>query len=296
MEWLQFVMHLESLPADTVESVFTRHGAEAITLSDAADDPVLEPAPGETPLWDRVIISGLFPPTANLSALQQDLMSSLELGVLPTFHTEVLRDRAWEREWLKDFRPMCFGRKLWVVPGEQPVPATEAIIVKLDPGLAFGTGTHPTTALCLEWLDGLDLQNKRVLDFGCGSGILGIAALLLGAGSTVAVDIDSQALLSTRDNAERNQVGERLSTGERAESPAGAFDIVLANILAEPLKANAALLCGRLVEGGALALSGILEHQSSDVAAAYRPYIDFDEPATSGAWVRLTGTRNAHAA
>lgn len=284
-------MRLESLPADVVEDILTRHGAEAITLSDAADEPLLEPAPGETPLWKQVRITGLFPASADFPALERDLLDSLGISRLPDWSVETLEDRAWEREWLKDFRPMRFGRRLWVVPGEQPVPADDALILRLDPGLAFGTGTHPTTRLCLEWLEKLPLAQLQVLDFGCGSGILSIAAALLGARSVVALDIDDQALIATRSNALRNGVADRIETCSDVAPMQGAFDVIVANILAATLELNASTICGRLKPGGSLALAGILEPQVAGVAGAYREWIDFSAPAAHGEWVRLTGTR-----
>lgn len=284
-------MRLESLPADAVETILTRHGAEAITLSDAADSPVLEPAPGETPLWEQVCITGLFAPSADFPALEKDLLCTLGIPTLPDWHVETLEDRAWEREWLKDFRPMRFGRRLWVVPGDQPVPAGDALIVRLDPGLAFGTGTHPTTRLCLEWLETLPLTQLRVLDFGCGSGILSIAAALLGAHSVVALDIDGQALTATRSNALQNGVADRIETCDDIASTGGEFDIVVANILAGTLELNAGTICSRLKPGGALALAGILDHQATHVAGVFEEWIDFDVPAIDGEWVRLTGSR-----
>lgn len=286
-------MRLESLPANAVEAILMRHGAEAITLTDAADEPVLEPAPGETPLWEQVRITGLFPPSADFPALERDLLSALGVTRLPDWHVETLEDRAWEREWLKDVRPMRFGRRLWVVPGDQPPDADDALILRLDPGLAFGTGTHPTTRLCLEWLDTLSLAECRVLDFGCGSGILSIAAALLGARSVVALDIDPQALIATRSNALGNGVANRIETCDDIGSTGGEFNVVVANILAGTLELNASTICSRLKTGGALALAGILEHQATDVAGAYREWIDFDAPAADGEWVRLTGTRTA---
>lgn len=285
-------MHLESLPAERVEAIFTAHGAHAITLTGAdAGDPVLEPGPGETPLWRQVRITGLFASNADFPALRSDLMHSLELASLPEWRVETLHERAWEREWLKDFRPMKFGRRLWVAPGGQEVAAPEAVVLELDPGLAFGTGTHETTALCLEWLDGLRLTDRRVLDFGCGSGILAIAAILLGARSAVALDIDPQALTATCDNARRNGVEERIVTTADVACVDEEFDVIVANILAGPLKVNASTICSRLAPRGALALSGILEDQATDVTEAYRRWIDFGEPVVRGQWVRLTGIR-----
>ena len=291
MEWRQFVMNLEALPAGGVEEVFKRHGAEAITFSDAGDDPVLEPPPGETPLWSKVRITGLFGAAADLDGLRQDLLRSFQLARLPEHRVETLEDRVWEREWLKDFRPMRFGRRLWVCPGGFQVDAEDAVIVHLDPGLAFGTGTHPTTALCLEWLESQDLTAKRVLDFGCGSGILSIASLKLGASSVTAVDIDPQAITASRQNARRNEVDEHLVTTLDASDLGAEYEVAVANILATPLIRHARTICEHLVHDGTIALSGITDQQTAIVADAYRDLIDFDPPVVRAPWARLTGRR-----
>lgn len=291
MEWRQFVMNLDALPAGGVEDVFARHGACAITFSDAGDDPVLEPPPGETPLWSKVRITGLFGAAADLDGLCQDLLRSFQLERLPEHRVETLEDRAWEREWLKDFRPMRFGRRLWVCPGGFQVDAEDAVIVHLDPGLAFGTGTHPTTALCLEWLESQDLTGKRVLDFGCGSGILSIASLKLGASSVTAVDIDPQAITATRQNAGRNEVDERLEATLDANDLDAEYDVAVANILATPLIRHAGTICEHLVHGGTIALSGITDRQTATVADAYRDLIAFAPPVVRAPWARLTGRR-----
>lgn len=283
-------MNLEALPPGDVEEVFARNGAEAITLSNAGDDPVLEPGPGETPLWSEVRITGLFAVSADLDALRDDLLRSFRLTRLPDHRVEALEDRVWEREWLKDFRPMRFGRRLWVCPAGFEVDAEEAVVVRLDPGLAFGTGTHPTTALCLEWLESQDLDGRRVLDFGCGSGILSIASLKLGASSVVAVDIDPQAITATRRNALQNEVG-NLETTLDAEDLHTECDVVVANILAAPLIRHAGTICRHLVRGGTIALSGITDEQTAAVADAYRDLIVFDPPVIRAPWARLSGRR-----
>ncbi len=282
-------MQLGPLPAREVEAVFERHGALAITLSDAGDAPVLEPLPGETPLWQDTQVTGLFAETLDLSELQHDLLRTFHLGELPPHRIEALPDRVWEREWLAHFRPMQFGRRLWVSPGGFTVDAADAVVVRLDPGLAFGTGTHPTTALALEWLDSLDLAGCRLLDYGCGSGILSIAALLLGAQAVTACDIDTQALQATRDNAAANGVGDRLTVTQDAGTPAGNFDLVVANIVSGTLIADAEGIAGHVKAGGRLLLSGILEEQVADVVRAYGDCVTFDAPAVRSGWVRLTG-------
>lgn len=295
MEWCHFVMDLDSLNPDRVEEVFSRHGAHAVALSDAGDDPVLEPGPGEVSLWPHSRITGLYSASADLDALKEDLLRTLRLGSLPEHHIEELADRPWEREWLKDFRPMCFGDRLWICPDAFEVDADDAVVVRLDPGLAFGTGTHPTTPLCMRWLDGLNIVGRTVLDYGCGSGILAIAALALGARSASALDNDGQAITATLENARKNDVADRLFVTQAVAELTCAFDIVVANILAEPLMQNAREISDRVIPGGSLALSGILAEQAGSVTEAYRDRIDFEIPATDQTteqvWVRLVGKR-----
>ncbi len=295
MEWRQFVMDLESLNPDRVEEVFTRHGAQAISLSDAGDHPILIPGADETPLWPDSRISGLFSANADLNSLKKDLLQSFGLGSLPKNRVEKLADRLWEREWLKDVLPMCFGRRLWVSPDAFEVDEDNAVVVRLDPGLAFGTGNHPSTALCLRWLDELEMTGKRVLDFGCGSGILSIAALSLGAESATAMDTDPQATTATRENARKNGIGDSLFVTQDVAEIAGSFDIVVANILAEPLMQNAEIIADRVAPGGSLALSGILAGQADSVIDAYRGRIDIGlsetDQTTDQTWVRLMGSR-----
>ena len=295
MGWQQFVMNLDKLNPDRVEEVFARHGAHSVTLTDGGDIPVLEPAPGETPLWCDTRISGLFAADADLNALADDLVASLSLGTMPMHHVESLADREWAREWLKDFGPMRFGERLWICPGDSSAGDDAAVVVRLDPGLAFGTGTHPTTAMCLEWLDGMSHDGKMMLDYGCGSGVLAIASLKLGCAAATGMDIDPQALIATRENAARNGVGEDLIVVGTDAEIQGSFDIVVANILAGPLVELAESVTTRLSSGGKLALSGILSGQVDAVRDAYSPWIAFDEPAYQSQgdqnWARLCGRR-----
>ena len=288
-------MDLETLNPDSVEAVLARHGALSITLSDAGDKPVLEPAPGETPLWRDTRITALFDADADLACLQDDLLRSFDLDELPAHEVSVLEDRAWEREWLNDFGPMQFGERLWICPSGASVDDDDAVVVSLDPGLAFGTGTHATTALCLEWLDGLPLTGKSVLDYGCGSGVLAIAALLLGSGPVTAMDIDPQAVTATTGNADNNGVLQKLTVLGPDDPLAGEFDVVVANILAGPIMELAETIAGHVKGGCLLGLSGILSEQVNDVFDAYEPWIRFDEPAFreqgGQTWARLTGRR-----
>ncbi len=290
MEWRQFVISLESIEAALLEEVLLRHGAQSVTLSDAGNDPVLEPLPGSTPLWRDTRLTALFTADADFESLRTDLEQTLAIDVLPDNHVEALADCAWERQWLKDFGPMRFGERLWVSPEGFTIDADDAVVVRLDPGLAFGTGTHATTALCLEWLDKIDIADKTLLDFGCGSGILAIAALKLGAKSVTAVDIDLQAITATRQNALSNEVDDRLETTMQIDQLDDQFDFVVANILAGTLVDHATFVCDRLKSGGRLALSGILADQVADVSAAYRHCIEFAAAEYRDNWARLSGT------
>lgn len=287
---------------EIAERLLLSAGALAVTLQDAEDRPVLEPAPGETPLWPTLTITGLFAgdadPLAILAAVHDRIPGA-------DWRVAALADRAWEREWLRDFRPLRFGAKLAVVPVGMAAPA-DAVVLRLDPGLAFGTGTHPTTALCLEWLDELatatagahaPIEGALVLDYGCGSGILALAALLLGAAEAVAVDIDAQALLATNGNAAVNGVAARVATCAPADLPAVLRgrkpDILVANILAGPLQALLPEFAECLATHGRIALSGILAGQETSLAAAAERWFRLDRPAKKDDWVRLSGRRKA---
>ena len=295
MEWQQFVMNLEALNPASVEEILIRHGAQSVTFSDAGDVPVLEPGPGETPLWNNTRITGLFGPGVDVAGLLADLRSSLAVEQLPDHWLEALADRDWEREWLRDFGPMQFGRRLWVCPADSEPGQADAVIVRLDPGLAFGTGTHATTAMCLEWLDTIELRGRTMLDYGCGSGVLAIAGLKLGCEHAQAMDIDVQAVTATVENAAQNKIREKLTVITSDADIEGQFDVVVANILAGPLVELAGSISERVRAGGRLALSGILSEQAAEVIDAYAPWVDLDEPEfrqqDGHTWVRLTGRK-----
>ena len=288
MPFLQLTLSIGSADPAPFEDALLAAGAASITLEDAADDPVLEPPPGSTPLWPRVRIKALFDSTADPSALRA-------LFADATF--EHIADRAWEREWLKDFHPMRFGRRLWICPGGQrpqlDKTAAAPCLIELDPGLAFGTGTHPTTALCLEWLDSTALHGKSIVDYGCGSGVLAIAALKLGAASALAIDIDPQALIATRENAARNQVARRLTAALPEAAPRERTEILLANILAEPLMELAPSFAERVAPGGSIVLSGILPSQASPVASRYAAWFDMGPAIIRDDWALLHGVRRS---
>ena len=286
---LQLTFDVGSADPAPIEETLTSLGATSVTLEDAADDPVLEPAPGETPLWPTVRLRALFREDADPRAIQAGLVELLPPTTLLRF--EVLEDRPWEREWLRDFHPMRFGRRLWVCPDGQAAGDANAVRVSLDPGLAFGTGTHPTTALCLEWLDGSELRGCRVIDYGCGSGILAIAALKLGAAEAFAYDIDPQARLATRDNAVRNGVADRLTITATASQEPESGDVLVANILAGPLIELAERFAALLRPGGRIVLSGLLPEQVESVAVAYRPWFMIGATTVRDGWALLSGSR-----
>ena len=290
MPFHQLVVDLAGADLDRAEAACTRLGAIAVSLGDAGDTPVLEPGPGETPLWPAVRLRALIPVAINPQAAAATLAAELGLQTAEV-GIEFVEDRAWEREWLKDFRPMAFGRRLWVCPaGQRPDGPAEAILA-LDPGLAFGTGTHPTTALCLEWLDGAIRGGERVLDYGCGSGILALAALKLGAREATAFDIDPQALQATRENAAKNGLAAQVTVAEFASDIEGRFDIVVANILSGPLIGLAPGLAPKARAGSALLLAGMLARQADEVAQAYGPWFDIGPAAEREGWTLLAGRR-----
>jgi ribosomal protein L11 methyltransferase len=291
MPFKQITIDLGSADPAGYEEVLAGLGAVSVTLEDAADDPVLEPGPGETPLWGQVRLRALFDGESDLAAIMAALAELLPDGRSPS--AETIEDRAWEREWLRDFRPMRFGQRLWVCPGGQPADDPGAVRIELDPGLAFGTGTHPTTALCLAWLDAHDLAGREVVDYGCGSGILAIAARRLGAASVRAVDIDAQALLATRENAERNGIRAGLVVTDETDLAPGSSDIILANILARPLIELAPRFAAALRSGGEIALSGVLLDQVDSVTAAYRPWFHIALTAARDGWALVEGRRRA---
>lgn len=302
MPWLQLKAHIAPEQAETLEELLLAEGATAITLQDAHDDPVFEPERGSTPLWHETVLTGLYDDLEGVDAMlervHQAWAAEQPEEPCPEIEVELLADRDWEREWMDDFTPLQMGERLWIVPSWHEPPEPGAVNLHLDPGLAFGTGTHPTTALCLAWLDGLAiseaLEGQAILDIGTGSGILAIAALKLGGVSATGTDIDPQALTASRDNAERNEVAEdalRLCYPEQLDD-GETFPIVVANILAGPLVEMAPMIAGHVAPGGRLALSGILAAQAEEVLQAYREQgLQMDEPVTREGWVRLTGRR-----
>ena len=290
--WLQLTLEAIDHAPEQLEDALLLAGALAVTLADAGDQPVLEPAPGETPLWAHTRVTGLFDAQTDIEVVKGQLRRFLRAPILPKCRLTALEERDWVRAWMDNFHPMRFGRRLWICPTHCDPPEPAAVNIRLDPGLAFGTGTHPTTALCLDWLDGADLAGKSVLDYGCGSGILAIAAAKLGAKRVWAVDIDPQALLASDDNASENEVEDRIELFHPAELPTSLrVDVLLANILAGVLVRLAPEFGQRVKPGGRLALSGILEQHADVVQAVFSRDFAFDPPRRREDWVLLEGTR-----
>ncbi len=298
MPFLELILTCSESMQPRVEAALEDVGALSITLLDAdAETPneraILEPGVGQTPLWGALKLCALFEADTDRDGLLHAIESfdpDLEFNMLE-FHE--VADQDWTRVWMDQFKPMPFGRRLWIYPWNiEPDDVTgEAAIVRLDPGLAFGTGTHPTTALCLEWLDGLPLAGRQVLDFGCGSGVLAIAALKLGAASAVGVDNDPQALIASHDNAERNAVAERLALYLPEQAPSVQYPVVVATILAGALDMLAEQLAAACAPGGRIALSGILAGQEQALLERYSAWFDALEVARREDWIRISGTR-----
>jgi ribosomal protein L11 methyltransferase len=293
MPWLQLHLTVDKSQTPLIELLFENLGAEAVMLGDAGDEPMLEPGPGETPLWQATRVTGLFAGDTDSDALRSAVNQALSTDAGRSLSLERLEDRDWERAWLDQFQPMRFGRRLWICPSGHQVTQADAVVVDLDPGLAFGTGTHPTTALCLGWLDGHEVRGKTVIDFGCGSGVLAIAALKLGAAHAIAVDHDPQAVLATRDNAARNGVADRIEVLHSDDLGQPQADLVLANILANVLVDLAPRIRALVRPGGRLVLSGILAGQAGTVAQAYAGAIDFAPTQVREEWALLHGSAAA---
>ncbi len=289
MPWLQLKLTTSQEQAPLIELLFEAMGALSITLGDAGDQPILEPNLDEQPLWHETTITALFDGASDVDQLRSQINQSLNQDISQQLQQQWLDDQTWERVWLEHFRPMQFGSRLWVCPdGERP-NTKDAVILELDPGLAFGTGTHPTTALCLGWLDAHEIEGKTVIDYGCGSGILAIAALLLGAKSVLAIDHDPQALQATTDNAKKNGVSDRLTITLPEDAPNIQTDIMLANILAGPLVELAPKLASLINSDGEIILSGILREQAAMVYTAYQPHFNALSKQAQEDWVLIHG-------
>lgn len=290
-DWIQIKLRTTNQSADTIAELLEQLGALAVSYTDAEDSPILEPKPGERRLWPNTEVTGLLEqgtdPKPILAVLKQLLGDHIPMVAT------TLEDKNWIRAWMDQFKPLKFGQHLWICPSWLSVDEKDSVVVMLDPGLAFGTGTHPTTSLCLSYLDSLDLKDKDILDYGCGSGILAIAALKLGAKSATGVDIDEQALIASKENAQRNGVEDKLQlvmgTDKKLDLPQ--FPVTVANILAGPLAELEPIIASLTQSGGKLALSGILTEQADSVIEAYSKDFVMNKVKDLDGWALLTGTK-----
>ena len=296
MPWVQLTLSSSPENSEFLEDMLLLCGAGAVSMLDGADQPVFEPIKGTTPLWQDTQVMGLFEADTDADALLDYLgngwKATFANAPFPNYKLEILEDKDWERQWMDRFEPLKFGSRLWVCPSWKPVPDPMAVNLMLDPGLAFGTGSHPTTALCLQWIAEQDWQGKTVIDYGCGSGILAIGAMLMGAKRVLGVDNDTQALTATKDNAQRNGIAaQAIPVFLPENTPQEAVDVMLANILAGPLIDMAAHLAELTKVRGLITLSGILEQQADAVVKAYSPWFDMHTVASKDEWVRIDGIK-----
>lgn len=288
--WLQVTIETTERYVDEMSDLLLTLGALSITLQDAADQPVYEPALNTTPLWQQTRVVGLFSDDIEISLLEQQIAESYD--PTPIYQIVTLADQEWTRTWMQDFHPMRFGQRLWICPTWEQPPDPQAINIFLDPGLAFGTGTHPTTALCLTWLDAqTDLVGKTIIDYGCGSGILAVAAAKLGATTLWCVDNDPQALLATIENAEKNQVSQQMTTCLPEDLPNLQVDCLLANILANPLITLEKHFAQLLKIKGFIVLSGILQEQTDDIVNCYQSDFTLLDIAEQEGWIRIVAQK-----
>ncbi|RDH42528.1 50S ribosomal protein L11 methyltransferase [Zooshikella ganghwensis] len=294
MSWVQIKLEVNPKMVDELEDQLLALGACSVTYEDAQDKPVYEPKLGTTPLWEKTILIGLFTANTPMELVTASLENYFSPEPLPSYRVEIVEDKDWEREWMGQYHPMQFGERLWICPSWLEPPQPNAVNLRLDPGLAFGTGTHPTTAMCLTWLDAQNLNKLDVIDYGCGSGILAIASLLLGAKQAIAIDNDPQALQATADNAQRNHINpQQLHVYLPENFSNTTTDVLVANILAKPLIDLAPKLAPLVKTDGLIALSGILMEQADQVIAAYAPWFSLDYFKTQDGWVCLAGRKIA---
>ncbi|MED5511162.1 MAG: 50S ribosomal protein L11 methyltransferase [Pseudomonadota bacterium] len=293
MAWIQIRINANADNAELISDLLMDTGSASVTYVDAKDTPIYEPKLGTVQLWADTTVIGLYDANHDMDSVVATLNAEATLADKLVYKIEQLEDKDWEREWMDNFHPIQFGDRLWICPSWRDIPDPDAVNVLLDPGLAFGTGTHATTALCLKWLESQDLTGKTVVDFGCGSGILGIAAIKLGAERMIGIDIDPQALEASRDNAKRNGVADKLEVYLPEDQPEFTADIVVANILAQPLRELHEVILGLLKPNGKIAMSGILEEQAQSVVDVYAPFLALDEVAVEGEWTRVSGVKKA---
>ena len=309
MSWTEVVIEIKRAHAEALSDALMEAGALSVSVEDADEgtdqeqplfgEPGMEPTEAA---WEHSRVVALTDVDADQAAIVAEAAAAIGMQEAPAFATRPVADEDWVRLTQSQFAPIHIGKNIWVVPSWHEAPDADALILELDPGLAFGTGSHPTTRLCMEWLEANPAPGKTVLDYGCGSGILAMVAKKVGAGDVAGVDIDPQAIESARDNAVRNHceidfyLPDSFAASAKPQHATGKFDIVVANILSSPLKLMAPMLAGRVAPGGALILSGVLARQAEEVAAAYAPYIQLGVWAEQDGWVALHGRLGSNTA
>lgn len=292
MQWQEIKLSCHKQHLEQVEDFLLAEGACSVTYQDAQDQPILEPGVNENPLWDEVVLVALFTEEVDISPIELACEARFSTVMTSPMTTRIFEDKDWVRAWMDDFKPMQFGRRLWICPSWQTPPDENAINIMLDPGLAFGSGTHPTTSMCLQWLDANIIGNEVVVDFGCGSGILAIAAKKLGAKEVIGIDNDPQAIMASHNNAEQNNITEGFEVYLPNDAPQEIkADLVVANILAGILTMLANDIAVKVKESGKIVLSGILVDQVDEIVSTYHQWFDMDAPHIEGDWVRITGTK-----
>ena len=290
MAWIQITADVAEAQAEPLSDTMSELGALSVTFADAQDEPIYEPDLGTTPIWSITTVTSLFDAEVDAKAILLLAKTMLPAIADTPFKVEAIEDKDWVREWMDQFQPMQFGDNLWIVPSWHKAPNPQAVNLLLDPGLAFGTGTHPTTAMCLTWLDAHPPTGKSVIDYGCGSGILALAAQKLGASSVTGSDIDPQAITASQQNAERN--GESIPFALVKDFDSEPVDLLIANILSGPLKELAPEFQRLVKSGGELVLSGLLEVQVKELQAHYKEFgFELNEVSTQEEWARLSGTK-----
>jgi ribosomal protein L11 methyltransferase len=292
MPWQQLQVRVSEAGAAHVEDLLSELGAVSVTLQDGEDQPVFQIDPGTTPIWRTTEVTGLFEHDTDMEEVAASLRERGRIDADEPIMVELVEDADWERVCMQDFKPMQFGERVWICPSWEEPPVPDAVNILLDPGLAFGTGTHPTTALCLEWLDAQKLQDKLVIDYGCGSGILAIASVLLGASRVIAIDNDPQAILASESNRALNGIDATQMTVHLPGVPDHPqADVLVANILSGPLEQLTPIIAALVKPGGRLILSGVLSVQTTSLMDSYHPFFEMLPPVTRDEWVRVEGIR-----